>query len=270
MTRVVILAPVDNSPFARSIAALTHAEPGLELAGIVVRKILNPKRLRSELRRDGVRLVRKAWKKLVLASEDGVAEDERGFNDVARDAGMERIGLSAFAKREGIPCVRVGDHNSPESLAALVSMDPAVVAFTGGGIIRPPLIGAAGQGIFNTHMGVLPAYRGMDVVEWPILEDRQDRVGLGVSLHFMDRGIDTGPVVKVVRVPIEPGDSVERLRKRFEPALVELMMDGLRMTRDGALEPRPQIEADGRQYYVMHPRFYDEVRSRLADRASKS
>lgn len=270
MTRVAILAPIDNSPFSRAVAALTHAEPGLELAGIIVRKILNPKRLRSELRRDGVRLVRKAWKKLVLGSEDGVAEDERGFNDIARDAGIEGIGLSAFAKREGIPCVRVGDHNGPEALAALASMDPAVVAFTGGGIIRPPLIEAAGQGIFNAHMGVLPAYRGMDVVEWPILEDCQDSVGLGVSLHFMDKGIDTGPVMKVARVPIRPGDSVERLRKRFEPALVDLMMDGLCMARDGQLAPRPQREADGRQYYLMHPRFYDEVRRRLADRSSKS
>lgn len=269
MTRVVILAPVDNSPFSRAIAALTHAEPGLELAGIVVRKILNPKRLRSELRRDGVRLVRKAWKKLVLGSEDGVAEDERGFNDLAREAGMERIGLSAFAKREGIPCVRVGDHNDAETLAALVSMEPTVVAFTGGGIIRPPLIEASGQGIFNTHMGVLPAYRGMDVVEWPILEDRQVSVGLGVSLHFMDKGIDTGPVAKVVQVPIRPGDSVERLRKRFEPVIVEAMMDGLCMTRDGELALQLQRDEDGRQYYVMHPRFYDQVKRRLADRLSK-
>jgi folate-dependent phosphoribosylglycinamide formyltransferase PurN len=259
---------VDNSPFSRSVSGLCHAEPGIELAGIIVRKILNPARLRSELRRDGVRLVRKAWKKLVLGSEDGVADDAPGFNDIARDAGMQGLRLSAFARREGIRFTRVGDHNDAESLAALEEMRPDVVAFTGGGIIRQPLIDAAGRGIFNTHMGVLPRYRGMDVIEWPILEGEQQSTGLGVTLHFMDKGIDTGPIAKIAHVPIEPGDSVERLRKRFEPAMVQIMLDGLRAARDGALEVQPQSEGDGHQYFVMHPRFYQEVRRRLASLAN--
>lgn len=264
MLKVVVLAPVNNSPFARAVAALCHAEPGVELAGIIVRKIVNPSRLRSELRRDGVRLVRKAWKKLVLGGDDGLVDDERGFNDIAREAGMEGVRLSDFARREGIPIARVGDHNAANSLAAIATMRPDIVAFTGGGIIRRPLIDAAGTGIFNTHMGVLPSYRGMDVVEWPIVEGEEDRTGLGVTLHFMDKGIDTGPIAKIGRVSVKPGDTIERLRKRFEPVMVELMMDGIRETRDGVLDPQPQNEADGHQYFIMHPRFYEAVRQRLA------
>jgi methionyl-tRNA formyltransferase len=142
-------------------------------------------------------------------------------------------------------------------------MEPDVVAFTGGGIIRNALIEAAGRGIFNAHMGRLPEYRGMDVVEWPILEGRHEEPGLAVTLHFMDRGIDTGPIARIERVPIRAGDSMERLRKRFEPVMVRLMIEGIRLVRDDALELRTQTESQGRQYYLMHPRLYKEARSRL-------
>lgn len=265
MLRVVVLAPVDNSPFSRVVTALCHAEPGVEVAGLIIRKILNPQRLRAELRRDGVRLARKAWKKLVLGSDDGVADDERGLNDIAKEVGVAGIRLSAFAKREGIRFAKVGDHNDPAALAALEAMRPDIVAFTGGGIIRGRLIAASGRGILNPHMGVLPRYRGMDVVEWPILEDEHERVGVGATLHLMDSGIDTGPIVRSVRVPIERGDSIERLRKRFEPAMVDLILEGIRAARDDRLELQPQAEADGQQYFMMHPRLYEQMRHHLAE-----
>lgn len=264
MTRVVVLAPVDNSPYSRAVTARCHAEPGIEVAGVIVRKILNPARIRSELRRDGIRLIRKAWKKLALGSEDGVADDESGFNAVADAAGVGAMRLSAFAKRENIPCVRVQDHNDERSLSALLEMRPDIVAFTGGGIIRRPLLEVSGRGVFNAHMGMLPAYRGMDVVEWPLLERGGEEPDLGVTLHLMDPGIDTGPIVIRRRVSIRDGDTVERLRKRYEPVMIELMIEGVRAVRDSELRPQPQAVEDGRQYFIMHPRFYEEVRGELA------
>ncbi len=264
MTRIAILAPVVNSPFSRSVLALCLREPGIEVVGVLCRRILNPARLRAELRRDGARLARKAWRKLVLAEADDSAAGEEGFHDLASRAGVGKRSLKRLASDAGVPFRSVDDHNAPESIDALRAMRPDVVAFTGGGIIRQPLIEASGLGIFNTHMGPLPEYRGMDVVEWPILEADGVEPVLGVTLHFMDRGIDTGPIVKVERVPIHAGDRMERLRKRFEPVMVSILMEGIRLVRDGALEPRPQAEADGRQYFVMHPRLYAEARRRLA------
>ena len=266
--RVVVLSPVDTSPFTRLVAKFCLEEPGIELAGIVVRKILNPSRLRSELRRDGIRLVRKAWKKLVLGGDvrDSSA-GETGFYELTVERRLEGVTASGFAKEHGVPFVKVGDHNDDASLSFLQRARPDVVAFTGGGIIRAPLLEASGRGIFNTHMGVLPPYRGNDVVEWPIVEGRVDDVGLGVTLHFMARGIDTGPIAMIRSVPIRPGDTMERLRKRFEPVMLGILEDGLRAARDDGLELREQAPADGRQYFIMHPRFYDVARRELAKRA---
>ena len=43
--------------------------------------------------------------------------------------------------------------------------------------------------------GGLPLYRGMDVVEWPILMNDFDNIG--VTTHFMENGVDTGDILKV-------------------------------------------------------------------------
>ncbi|MBW2270500.1 MAG: hypothetical protein JRH16_18195 [Deltaproteobacteria bacterium] len=266
--KVVVLAPVNNSPFARVVCKRCLDEPGVELAGIVVRTILNPSRLRAELRRDGVWLLRKIWTKLVLGSEDAATRGETGFLELAQREGMDGTTLSQLAHRHGVEYLRTGSHNDPSALELLQRVEPDVVAFTGGGIIRRPMLEAAGQGIFNTHMGPLPEYRGMDVAEWPLLEDPRGEARIGVSLHFMAAGIDTGPVVAVRHVPIRPGDTMERLRKRFEPVMVDLTLEGIRGVRDGTLERRVQEASDGRQYFVMHPRFYAVARRALARRVA--
>lgn len=261
--RLAILAPVGNSPFALAVAELARREPGVELVAIVVRRIVNPGRLRNELRRDGVRLLRKVWRKLVVGAPPAHAS-ERGFHAMVGELGLPHTSLGRFARAHGIECLKVRDHNDPAAVELLGRARPDVVAFTGGGLIRRALLEVAGQGIFNTHMGILPEYRGMDVVEWPLLEDRHETVGLGVTLHLIDRGVDTGPIVTARRVPIAEGDTLETLRTRFEPAMVELMMEGVRRTRDGRLEVASQRAEAGRQYFVLHPRLHEEVRRRLA------
>lgn len=263
--KVVVLSPVNNSLYSKLVLKLCHEEPGVEVAGIVVRRILNLNRVRSELKRDGVRLVRKAWKKLVLGGDvrDSSA-GETGFYELARDQGVGQVSVSRLAKELGVPCLRVGDHNDADSVRFLERVKPDVVAFTGGGLIRQSLLEASGRGIFNAHMGVLPAYRGMDVVEWPLVEEQSGTIGIGVTLHFMARGVDTGPIALIERVSIRPGDSMERLRKRFEPAMLGAMLKGIRAARDGTLDLKAQRAEEGRQYFVMHPRFYEIARKKLA------
>jgi methionyl-tRNA formyltransferase len=104
----------------------------------------------------------------------------------------------------------------------------------------------------------------MDVVEWPLLERAERSVGLGVTLHLIDRGVDTGPIIE--RFPISPrcGDSMERLRTRFEPTMVDALVEGVRRARDGKLDAKPQRASDGRQYFTLHPRMYEIARARLA------
>lgn len=247
--RVALLAPIANSLYARSVAWLAANEPGLELVGAVVRTPFTLSRIRGELRRDGPRLVEKVRDKLVLAEP--------------ADAGDDQETLLAFARRAGVPgrtlrdvCPRVitvDDHNDDASLAFLRAARPDVTAFTGGGMIRRALLGIPRMGVLNCHMGQLPRYRGTDVVEWPMVEGALD--SLGLTVHFMDEGLDTGAILLDDPYELRPGDTIAAIRRRLSSRMPAVMMAALRGLRDEALTPAPQREADGRQYFVMHPRL---------------
>ncbi len=263
--RIVILAPIKNSLYSLLVAHLCLREPGVEVSGIVLRKILNLGRIKSEFRRDGIRLLRKVWRKMILGNRSSIAQEEDSFRTTARRVGLEFRSLPKLARKHQIPLIRVKDLNGADSVSFLKEHRPDLIAFTGGGMIRKQVFDASGLGVFNVHMGILPPYRGMDVVEWPVLEGRHKDVGLGVTLHFMDSGVDTGPIIAAQRVPLKKGDTFERLRARYEGAMVELMMLGVKMARDGDLHPKAQSKDGGQQYFVMHPRLRHIAEKRLAN-----
>jgi len=67
--------------------------------------------------------------------------------------------------------------------------------------------------IVNTHSAPLPEFPGAHPIE--------DVLAAGVpetaaTVHYVDEGVDTGPVIAVERVPVQPGDTVESLRARVQ------------------------------------------------------
>lgn len=91
----------------------------------------------------------------------------------------------------GIPIYIVSDLHSPDSLHVLEDLSPDVIVQGGAGILKPALIGIPKIGIVNCHPGSLPEFRGCNAVEWSLHEDAP----LFATAHFIDEGIDTGPVI---------------------------------------------------------------------------
>jgi methionyl-tRNA formyltransferase len=257
--KVVILAPISNSLYSCLVAWLASREPGIEVCATVVRSPFSIKRIRSEFRRDGARLVDKVLNKLVLRGQGD--RTPSGFLEMAKRIELPYSNLWILSKELHAPCMVAADHNSPHVLHLLSKIQPDVIVFTGGGLIRADLLAIPKLGVLNCHSGILPRYRGMDVVEWPMAENRFDKIGL--TLHFMDRGVDTGPILLQKKVTPVHGETILQIRARMEPMMVELMLAGLRGLRDGTLTPRGQKLEDGRQYFVMHPRLKAFAEERL-------
>lgn len=255
MIRVVVLAPIDNSLYARLICFKLRQEREVQLAGIVVRSPWNMNRIRSEFTRDGARLLRKVLVK-------GLRGDRR-FSD-SLDENMARLAeswqmpftsLKRLAAEYNIPYRVVNDHNHRRSEEYLRRVAPDLIVFTGGGLIREDILSIPTIGIMNCHTGILPEYRGMDVVEWTAAEGQITSVGFGATLHLMDQGVDTGPVLKTVGIEPRHLKSFEQIRATLEVRMVEMMLDGVRGFRDRSFMPKHQVKEGGRQYYVMHPRM---------------
>jgi methionyl-tRNA formyltransferase len=104
---------------------------------------------------------------------------------------------------------------------ALEDLRPAIVILGGAPILPRGILRIPSLGTLNAHPGLLPAYRGVDVVAWAIL--RGDPVG--VTVHLVDSGIDTGMICRTAAVEIRPGDSLEQVRTHAEEVAAELMAD---------------------------------------------
>lgn len=79
-------------------------------------------------------------------------------------------------------------------------------------ILSAPFIDAFAGRIVNVHPSMLPRFPGLNAIE-QALDAHETQTG--VTVHFVDHGIDTGPVIAQEHVPIEPGDTPETLAARI-------------------------------------------------------
>lgn len=99
--------------------------------------------------------------------------------------------------------------------------------------------------LFNIHFSKLPAYKGMYTSAWPILNG-QDRTG--VTLHKIDRGIDTGDIIDQREFPIEFTDTCRTLYFKYNRHGFELFKSNIRNILDKKYSVRQQPFC-GSSYY---------------------
>jgi folate-dependent phosphoribosylglycinamide formyltransferase PurN len=168
--------------------------------------------------------------------------------------------LVEFAGEHGSRLRRVQTINSPAALRFLAESKFDLILNAGGGIFSARFIESAGAPILNAHMGNLPHFRGMNVLEWGILANRSPVV----SIHRIVRGIDLGEIYSRVKVRLEEGDTLPRLRGRAIAANVPEMVHVVKMFQQGLVHGEEQQPDAGRQHYVMHAELRFLVEKKIA------
>ena len=83
--------------------------------------------------------------------------------------------------------------NSDLTIAELKRLSPAVVVVNGTRIIQEKVLGCVDAVFLNTHAGITPMYRGVHGGYWALASG--DASNCGVTIHKVDKGIDTGSIV---------------------------------------------------------------------------
>jgi methionyl-tRNA formyltransferase len=101
--------------------------------------------------------------------------------------------------------------------------------------------------VYNIHGGPLPGYRGVPLatVAYAILNDEPE---FAATLHRVDPGIDTGPVVAEDRFPIDPEDVFEDVMAELVEACHRLFVENLDAAVAGTLTTRPQPDGPSGYY----------------------
>lgn len=84
----------------------------------------------------------------------------------------------------------------------------------------------------NVHPSLLPDFPGTTPVEDALAAGVAET---GVTVHFVDEGVDSGPVIFQEPVPIRPGDTAESLRERIHAVEHRLLPEAARLYLAGAL-----------------------------------
>jgi methionyl-tRNA formyltransferase len=123
-----------------------------------------------------------------------------------------------------IPVVRVPTLNGEAARGELRGLRADLALSLDNALIDAPTFSLPRLGTINVHHGAVPDYRGGPPVFWE-LADGLDRVGF--TIHRVDAGIDTGPVLAAGEVRIERRATLAETLEATIPALHEASLDAL-------------------------------------------
>jgi len=234
---------------------------GNNVSMVIVKKRCTIRNIKRIIAKYGLKKVLvKGLNKFVLEKFSGKGNQYSYLREYLVNLGYDpAVRLKEVIKNNNIPCIFVRNITNDKSLSYLRLIKPDVIIYTGGGIIKGEILEVPKIGILNAHMGLLPKYRGMNVLEWSLFNDDP----IGITIHFIDGGIDTGDILLKKAIPIEKGDTIRSLRSKSQPISVDALAEVVNKFKNGVMQPIKQKKEDGKQYFVMHKRLKDLVEEKL-------
>ena len=187
---------------------------------------------------------------------------------------LVRLGKQRFAERirriveanglreepdPGHRIIEIDSVNSQAFLDAVRHLDPKVILLVGCRILKPAILGAIKCPVLNYHAGINPQYRGLNGGYWAMASG--DAENFGATVHLVDIGVDTGPILHQVRGRPAPDDNIMTYGHRLAAMSREMCVTAVRDALEGRLRP-VATEAPSRQWY--HPTVWQYVLTGLS------
>jgi hypothetical protein len=249
MSGTVVLAGHRRAPAALLLVArlASWKDSPAPLRAVLCVSELTPGRLWQWYHRYRSGLWAKVRSSLGLSAGGDLDHERRAFDERLAAEGVRHRRLDRLCRDLGVPFHLVTGLNDAGCLRLVERYRPDAAVYTGGGILREPLIGSFPRGILNLHCGPLPHVRGMNGVEWALFFGFRPTV----TLHYIDAGIDTGAVVAEQALEVARGEPLGRLRARAVLAGLDLLAEHYDALPSGQGPRRPNPPHQGRQYYAM-------------------
>lgn len=112
-------------------------------------------------------------------------------------------------------------------------------------IIDEAMISMTRRGFVNTHPGFLPFNRGKHPYFWSIV----DQTPFGVTLHYVDKDIDSGAIIAQKEIPVEWEDTGESLYLLSRELILELFREYFPQIKEGTAPTLPKSAENGTFHY---------------------
>jgi phosphoribosylglycinamide formyltransferase-1 len=205
---------------------------------------------RARLREDGA--VAETFKLVVLASGNGT-NLQAILDTLHRRDGIEVVGVGTDkadawalerAQVEGVATAVFardqyeGRAERDEDMAQWIESREADLVVLAGymQLLSPAFVGRFRNRVVNIHPALLPAFPGLDAIGQALAAEVEVT---GVTVHFVDEGVDTGPPILQREVPVPVSRDREELEKALHAAEHQLYSEAIRMIAEGRVRIDP-------------------------------
>jgi len=269
MMKVVFLVGADSRPTRDAIEAVCQLQ-GVEVIAILLDEgqTVSRRRLknfRNNIRRDGwsypfIRIlgsVRRVSDALVSRS---VSESQETLS-LLRKAFPERcFSFDDIVRKYSLKLIKVPNLNGDEAIAKLQSLAADLGVVLGARVLRRSTFSVPRLGCINLHKGRVPDYRGLPPGFWEVYDGAQSA---GITVHFVDSGLDTGDVIATSEIPIELRDTPDTVLQKLHKEGTRVLAAAVTSIAQGDFRREPQPRVSGKTRTKPSRAQVAELRARL-------
>ena len=165
--------------------------------------------------------------------------------------------LMQMAKENSIDFITHANINSDEFIENITNYNcDLLVSMSFNQIFKRRLINLTEKKIINCHAGKLPFYRGRNVLNWALINDEPN---FGITVHYVDEGIDTGDIILQENHQITDDDDYSTLLKKSHKGCADLLFKSIKQIQNGVVEVTSQNEIDPIGFYCSKRQKGDEL-----------
>lgn len=150
--------------------------------------------------------------------------------------------LRGIAHENSIDFLVIPDINAPEFYENIKGYAcDLLVSMSFNQIFKSRILELPIQGVLNCHAGMLPFYRGRNILNWALINDEKF---YGITVHYVDEGIDTGDIIYQKSLPISESDNYSTLLNTAYYECAEALSEAIKMILTGTVKRIRQMDID--------------------------
>jgi len=166
----------------------------------------------------------------------------------------------SIAKNLKIPSQVIASVHDPSFIEEISQIECDFVVINGTRILSSTLIDHLKVPILNIHVGITPAYRGVHGGYWALYDNKPHLCG--TTLHYVDKGIDTGKVIDQAIVKMDRKDNFKSYPLKQYLKGLEMLLQFLGDRQEKTCELVELLSSKTKLHY--HPTIWQYVSKRIS------
>jgi len=162
-----------------------------------------------------------------------------------------------YCQEYKIDYLKYRDINSIDCLKKIIKYNcDLFISMSFNQIFKNKIINLPPLKTINCHAGKLPFYRGRNILNWALINDEKE---FGITVHYIDEGIDTGDIILQETFPISDSDDYSTLLQKANEKCPILLYEAVKKIKNGTVKIVKQGSIHPTGFYCSQRKVGDEI-----------